>query len=379
MKKNKFGLGNFLGCLVLGGSIFLNYNYLKQSKINSLNFYKQVEENVKLKKKNKILDFENKTLKIDKKTLDIENKILKKKNRNIKRDVIHLENIVAEVVDLESYVENPYLSNFYSKDEISEDRKAVGKIELSLVKASSSKKGIENIIKNMVMFTSVFKPKEEIADYMKGFKPNKSVNYYTKTFGCGLLLTEDGVILTSEHVIRNEFMDFNKNLIIDPITRATYNTTVLAIDTSNDLALVKADGFKRYDFKKPEFLNASAIKKGSLVFSNRFSLKGLKMNFFKPSDRYIENRHYIDMKLDSRKGKVLDVVHNNIIFSRKGNIINDYLVTSKISEKGFSGSFVVNHGGQVLGIISMGTKKNDKIVLSDACYKIINNFAKNQK
>lgn len=141
-------------------------------------------------------------------------------------------------------------------------------------------------------------------------------------FGSGVIISEDGYVVTNDHVI--EFADRFEVTLYD---NKTYNADVVGRDPDADLAVLKIDSEE--SFSHITFTDSDHVKIGEWVLAvgNPFDLAST-----------------VTAGIVSAKGR------GNII--ERENAIEDFIQTDAVVNKGNSGGALVNTQGDLIGINS---------------------------
>ncbi|GAA5221159.1 hypothetical protein GCM10025777_17890 [Membranihabitans marinus] len=139
-------------------------------------------------------------------------------------------------------------------------------------------------------------------------------------FGSGVIIQEDGYIVTNDHVI--EFADHFEITMND---KMTYTATVIGRDPDVDLAVLKIESDQKFD--AIELGNSDDVKIGEWVLAvgNPFDLTST-----------------VTAGIISAKGR------SNII--ERENAIEDFIQTDAVVNRGNSGGALVNAYGELIGI-----------------------------
>jgi len=153
------------------------------------------------------------------------------------------------------------------------------------------------------------------------FGPQKrQQNYTQQASGSGVIISEDGYIVTNNHVIAGA--DKIEVVMND---KRTYEGTVIGADASTDVALIK---IKEKDLPFLNYGNSDAVKVGewALAVGNPFNLEST-----------------VTAGIISAKGR------NNILDNSK-RPIESFLQTDAAVNPGNSGGALVNTNGELIGI-----------------------------
>lgn len=141
-------------------------------------------------------------------------------------------------------------------------------------------------------------------------------------FGSGVIITEDGYVVTNDHVI-----DFADRFEVTLYDNTTFSATVVGRDPDADLAVLKIEGDR--EFPHMVFADSDETKVGEWVLAvgNPFDLAST-----------------VTAGIISAKGR------SNII--DRENAIEDFIQTDAVVNRGNSGGALVNTEGHLIGINS---------------------------
>lgn len=148
-----------------------------------------------------------------------------------------------------------------------------------------------------------------------------------ETLGSGLIISEDGYILTNDHVV-----DKYVSVLVTLESKLEYPAEVVGTDKLTDLALLKIEVPEGEDLKVARLGNSDSVKVGEWVIS-----VGNPYGF----DRTVS------FGIISGKGRVLNLPDN-------APLLNDFIQTDAAIDPGSSGGPLVDLHGQVIGINSIG-------------------------
>ncbi len=167
-----------------------------------------------------------------------------------------------------------------------------------------------------------------------------------KVSGSGLIVSQDGYILTNNHVVEDATV-INVTLYKG---KKKYKAKLIGRDELTDIAVIKIDLDKKV--KIPKFGHYKDVKVGDLVLAigNPYGLDGT-----------------VSLGIVSAKGR-------NI---RYGNLINEFIQTDAMIDYGSSGGPLVNFKGEVIGINSMGEGRGIGFTIPiDTALKVMRDFIK---
>ena len=152
---------------------------------------------------------------------------------------------------------------------------------------------------------------------------NKRRNLVT---GSGLLMKPEGVILTNEHVVERA----EKVSVVVPGRPGRYIAKVVGTDKQTDLAVLRIEpreGEKHFPVSKLGDSENLEVGEWVIAIGNPYGLDGT-----------------VSLGIISAKGRDL----------RADNLLNDFIQTDAMIDRGSSGGPLVNLKGEVLGINSRG-------------------------
>lgn len=173
-------------------------------------------------------------------------------------------------------------------------------------------------------------------------------DYDVKATGSGILISENGYIITNEHVI-NGANKIQVEITSDGLAKQ-YSAVLVQKDVDNDLAIIKIndDSFKPIDKLKYSFKESGAIDVGASVFTIGFPLALSGMG---------KEAKYTDGKVSSKTG------YNGSLNSFQSSIP---------VQPGNSGGPVFNDKGELIGVINASIREADNV-----SYAIKLNYIKN--
>jgi len=148
-----------------------------------------------------------------------------------------------------------------------------------------------------------------------------------ESLGSGLIVSQDGYIMTNEHVV-DDFVSVRVTLE----SKMEYPAQVIGTDKLTDIALLKIEVPEGEDFKVAKMGNSDSIKVGEWVLA-----VGNPYGF----DRTVS------FGIVSGKGRTLNLPNN-------APLLNDFIQTDAAIDPGSSGGPLVNLRGEIIGINSIG-------------------------
>src|SRR5262245_4409695 len=142
--------------------------------------------------------------------------------------------------------------------------------------------------------------------------------------GSGLIVTEDGAILTNEHVVD----DAEKITVSVPGRKRKYPARLIGSDRQTDIALLRIDRDTDHPFTAAR-LSSDPVHVGQwvLAIGNPYGLDGT-----------------VSLGIVSAKGRNLEIP----------DLLNDFIQTDALIDRGSSGGPLVDLEGRVIGINSRG-------------------------
>ncbi len=148
-------------------------------------------------------------------------------------------------------------------------------------------------------------------------------NRKRKVTGSGFIVSDDGVIVTNEHVV-DKAQKVEVTLVND---RRKYPATIIGTDQQTDIAVIRIE--PEGVLPVPRFGDYADVRvgEGVLAIGNPYGLDGT-----------------VSFGIVSAKGRNLNV----------GSLINDFIQTDAMIDHGSSGGPLVNLRGEIIGVNSMG-------------------------
>lgn len=173
-------------------------------------------------------------------------------------------------------------------------------------------------------------------------------DYEVKATGSGILISEDGYIITNEHVI-NGANKIQVELTSQGLSKL-YSAVLVQKDVDNDLAILKIndESFKPVEKLKYSFKETGIVEVGASAFTIGFPLALSGMG---------KEAKYTDGKISSKTG------YNGSLNSFQ---------TSIPVQPGNSGGPVFNEKGELIGLINASVRETDNV-----SYAIKLNYIKN--
>lgn len=163
----------------------------------------------------------------------------------------------------------------------------------------------------------------EFLDHLYGIQRTPKQNQrQVLGFGSGVILSEDGFIVTNNHVVEGaEFIDVILN------DKRTYEAKIVGRDPSTDLALIKVE---EHNLPYIEYGNSDAVRVGEWVLAvgNPFNLTST-----------------VTAGIVSAKARNIQILSD-----QGGGTIESFIQTDAAVNRGNSGGALVNVSGQLIGI-----------------------------
>lgn len=154
----------------------------------------------------------------------------------------------------------------------------------------------------------------------------KSDSFKFKSLASGLVVDQNGYILTNEHVV-----DKAQSIKVTLPSKLEYPAEIIGVDKQTDLALIKIKSEEKLTV--PKFGNSDKIEVGEWVIA-----VGNPFGF----DRTVS------FGIVSGKGRVIPFLPD------ESRLISDFIQTDAAIDPGSSGGPLVNLKGEVIGINSIG-------------------------
>ncbi len=165
-------------------------------------------------------------------------------------------------------------------------------------------------------------PSDDFWDRFFGNPRGRGQEYRTKAGGTGFFISEDGYILTNNHIVENAI-----KIIVTSLQGDEYTAELIGTDSKTDIALLKVNGGS---FPYANLGNSELLKVGEWVLAI-----GNPLGF----------AHTVTAGIVSAKGRQLS--------QDPGLIYQDFIQTDAAINRGNSGGPLVNMQGEVVGITSM--------------------------
>lgn len=153
-----------------------------------------------------------------------------------------------------------------------------------------------------------------------------------KASGSGVLISEDGYIVTNNHVISNGGTGVADEIMVTLHSRKTYKAKVIGRDPSSDIAVLKIDGNK---FPFLVYGNSDAIQLGQWVLAIGYPLT-------------LETT--VTAGIVSATGRAINI--NSRQIARGDTPVESFIQTDAAVNQGNSGGALVNVTGELIGINS---------------------------
>ncbi|MCP4631298.1 MAG: PDZ domain-containing protein [candidate division Zixibacteria bacterium] len=150
-------------------------------------------------------------------------------------------------------------------------------------------------------------------------------NQKFETLGSGLIIDEDGYILTNEHVVENA-----QSVTVTLASKLEYPAEIIGTDKQTDLALLKITSNEKMQVAVLGDSDSCKVGEWVIAVGNPYGF-----------DRTVS------FGIISGKGRVLSLPIET-------QLINDFIQTDAVIDPGSSGGPLVNLRGEVIGINSIG-------------------------
>ncbi len=185
-------------------------------------------------------------------------------------------------------------------------------------------KAAELTVNAVVHIKTKFKRRSSVYDDFFGFDQffwgQRPPEQYHEGFGSGVIITDDGYIVTNNHVVQNA-----ENITVTLNDKRTYSANIIGLDPTTDLALIKIDA---HELPFIIMGNSDQVKIGEWVLAvgNPFNLTST-----------------VTAGIVSAKGRHINILGGN-------TAIESYIQTDAAVNRGNSGGALVNIYGQLIGI-----------------------------
>lgn len=187
---------------------------------------------------------------------------------------------------------------------------------------TKAKKVTNNIPRQQNPFGDFFGD-DFFGDFFNG--PRVRVIPEQRASGSGVLITEDGYIVTNNHVV-----DGADEINVTLTNKKTYKATVIGTDPSSDLAVIKIDGSKNFPYLV--YGNSDEVKLGQWVLAIGYPLN-------------------LDVTVTA--GIVSAKSRSININERQSNTpVESFIQTDAAVNQGNSGGALINSSGELIGINS---------------------------
>ena len=189
----------------------------------------------------------------------------------------------------------------------------------------------ENSLNSVVHITTETKRKflSQEEQLFEMFYGRRSSNRPQRGSGSGVIISEDGYIVTNNHVVQNT--DYVKVILSD---NREYAAKIIGRDESTDMAVIKIE---ETDLKAISIGNSDEIKVGEWVLAvgNPFNLTST-----------------VTAGIISAKGRNINIMSQSRDGRRSGNVfpIESFIQTDATVNPGNSGGALVNLKGELIGI-----------------------------
>ncbi len=163
-------------------------------------------------------------------------------------------------------------------------------------------------------------------DFLRYFQgPNPYQSQPKVATGSGVIVSEDGYIVTNNHVVENA-----NEIDVTLHNNKTFKAKVIGRDADTDLALIKIEG---ENFRSVNFANSDSVMIGEWVMAvgNPFNLAST-----------------VTAGIVSAKARSINILGQGQ--ASKGSAIESFIQTDAAVNPGNSGGALVNIGGELIGI-----------------------------
>ncbi|MBD3170402.1 MAG: PDZ domain-containing protein [candidate division Zixibacteria bacterium] len=178
----------------------------------------------------------------------------------------------------------------------------------------------EDLQKVIIALSDSIKPSVVHIDVVQKIQSQKF-----ETLGSGLIIDEEGYILTNEHVV-----DKAQSISVTLPSKLEYPAEVIGTDKQTDLALIKINAPEKLDVARLGDSDSCKVGEWVIAVGNPYGF-----------DRTVS------FGIISGKGRVLNLPIET-------PLINDFIQTDAVIDPGSSGGPLVNLRGEVIGINSIG-------------------------
>ncbi len=172
--------------------------------------------------------------------------------------------------------------------------------------------------------------------YFKQFFQPRYLSKPVKSVGSGFLYSEDGYIITNEHVVHNAT---ENGIIVTTTEGKDYQATIIGADEGSDIAVLKIEG-NNHPYLEIEHSKNSLIGEWVIAFGNPYGLF-----------------QYIDKPLIT----VGVISGKKMNFGRSGrHFYEDMIQTDASINPGNSGGPLINANGKIIGLNTMAYSRDGK-------------------
>ena len=167
-------------------------------------------------------------------------------------------------------------------------------------------------------------PSDDFWDRFFGNPRDRQQEYRSKAGGTGFFISEDGYILTNNHIVENSI-----KIIVTSLQGDEYTAELIGTDSKTDIALLKVNNGSSFPYAS--LGNSEQLKVGEWVLAI-----GNPLGF----------AHTVTAGIVSAKGRQLVAAAPDLPYQ-------DFIQTDAAINRGNSGGPLVNMNGEVIGITSM--------------------------
>lgn len=188
------------------------------------------------------------------------------------------------------------------------------------IKTRTKEKRVTNNQRNKSPFGDLFGDNDPFSDFFGG--PRTMVIPEQRASGSGVLITEDGYIVTNNHVVEDA-----DDITVTTTDRKTFKASVIGTDPNSDLAVIKIEGSK---FPYMMYGNSDDVKLGQWVLAIGYPLN-------------------LDVTVTAG---IISAKARSIGINKGASPIESFIQTDAAVNPGNSGGALINTNGELIGINS---------------------------
>lgn len=189
------------------------------------------------------------------------------------------------------------------------------------IKTRTKEKQVTNNSRRKSPFSDLFGDEDPFSDFFGG--PRSSVIPEQRASGSGVLISNDGYIVTNNHVVEGA-----DEITVTTTNRKTYKGTVVGTDPNSDLAVIKVDGANNLPFMV--WGNSDDVKLGQWVLAVGYPLN-------------------LDVTVTAG---IVSAKSRSIGINKGDRPIESFIQTDAAVNPGNSGGALINTNGELIGINS---------------------------